>query len=254
MPTKNPAKSERAISRRAKEFFKRTRTYAPGLNALLTAVRPLGEVVAFGGLLRNAALFGLSDFRSDIDLVVALSNEEALKDVLHTFRPSRTAFGGYRFRVDSFQVDIWPLESTWAFREGLVKDVSIPNLVRTTFFNWDAIAFSLDSGRLFHREDYLDHVAKRFLDVVLAQNPNPFGMAVRTIKLLRHTSAALSPTLVRFIVDVLENPKEGPAGARHSSRWEYQSLCAIAPLLKEHQAVSPHTALCVDWQMKFWGK
>ena len=255
MPRRQPAKTELAISRRAKSFFKRTRTYAPGLDAILTSIRPLGEVVAFGGLLRNAALFGLDDFRSDIDLVIALSEPTLLDGALESFRPERTSLGGYRLRVDSFQVDIWSLESTWAFKEGFVKEVSVDNLVRTTFFNWDAIAFSLDSGRLFYRENYVEDVLNHFLDVVLASNPNPLGMAARTIRLLRQTTPArISPNLVRFLSDVIENADTRAARDRYDAGWVYQSMRAIAPILRKHLRTEPEAPLHVDLQMGFWQK
>lgn len=251
------AKSERAISSRAREFFRRTKTYAPGLNEVLASIRPLGEVVVFGGLLRNAALFGLSQFRSDIDLVVSSPDEPALRDALDILRPARTAFGGYRFRVDSFQVDVWPLDGTWAFREGLVKEVSIPNLVKTTFFNWDAIAFSLDSGRLFHRESYIEDIAARMLDVVLWRNPNPLGMAARAMRLLQSTSGHLSPSLVRFLLEVtgtLNESSHKSSQRIYTESWEYRMLRTLFPILREHQTVTPHSVLSLAWQMGIWEK
>ncbi len=242
------AKSKTAIARRVKGFLASTDSHAPGVSSLFRDLNPIGEVLLFGGLLRNAALFGLTNFRSDIDVVVAGSKAESLARVLDRFGPVRNSFGGYRLRLDSFQVDIWTLDSTWAFRKGLVKGETVEDLLQTTFFNWDAIAYSLNSGTLYSKDGYIEEIRGSFLDIVLSVNPNPIGMLKRTVNLIKATSAVLSPSLVTFVLDTVEQNLRTNAhfGAGHSN------LLALSEILHEHLSSKPGAPVGVSWQGEFW--
>jgi hypothetical protein len=245
MRISHPVKTEATIARRAQAFLKSTETYAPSVAALLGDLKALGEVYLFGGLLRDAAQFGLENFRSDIDLVVASDRSDRLETTLRKYRPARTAFGGYRLHVDSVQIDVWSLKSTWAFRSGLVRGSTVQDLLHTTFFNWDSIAMSLDSCRLYRRDNYLDELRSNFLDIVLRENPNPIGMVHRTIKHLARTSACMSPQLGKFVLEAISS-------AQASDLFAWIRTTAIAPVLKESLASDPTKPIYMAWQLDFW--
>ena len=253
MKVKTSTRAERALALKVKRFLTTTSKKAPELSTFLGSLRPLGEVVIFGGLLRNALLYGLHSFRSDIDLVVLISDED-LNRAIHRFRPGMNAFGGYRLRANSYEVDVWALSSTWAFRTGLVAGGTIEDLVRTTFFNWDAIAFSLESERLIHTEHYIDDIRNRYLDIVLAENPNPAGMVKRALRLMQATSGTISPRLVRYLVEHGESMR--PAELSNEKGWapleSYFNPRNIIPILKHHLSRSSDRPFTTERQLAFW--
>ena len=144
-----------------------------------------GEVLVFGGLLRDIALYGGDSFNSDIDLVVDCSPA-----VLFDFFEAKSQlgkknnFGGYRVKVGGWSIDVWPIKKTWAFASGCVSYVDRRSLLLTTITNWDAIAYSFKDGALISRDDYVESLAKKELDVVLVENPNRQGAFLRVLKLI----------------------------------------------------------------------
>ena len=70
-----------------------------------------GEVLVFGGLLRDIALYGGDSFNSDIDLVVDCS-PAMLFDFFEKAAPSakKNHFGGYRVKVGGWSIDVWPIK------------------------------------------------------------------------------------------------------------------------------------------------
>ena len=115
--------------------------------------------------------------------------------------PTRNSFGGYRLSVGRWVLDIWTLESTWAFRQGLVDGRKIPDLLNTTFFNWDAIVFKLESNRLSYSDHYLSDLSQRKLSINLRNCANELGATVRTLRLLAQASPKLDPQLASFLFE-----------------------------------------------------
>lgn len=154
------------------------------LNFLCHA-NPNGDVYLFGGLLRDLAFFGRHGFDSDLDLVVD-GGWDVCRNYLEKLGARKNKFGGYRLIVAGWPVDVWHARETWAIREGFVAYHGISSLTKTTILNWDAILMNWRTKQFIASDDYLDDIERRCLDVVLAENPNPIGMAVRVF---RHLSA-----------------------------------------------------------------
>lgn len=144
-----------------------------------------GEVLVFGGLLRDIALYGGGKFNSDIDLVV-----DCPSDILFGFfekyggLSGRNHFGGYRVKVGGWSIDVWPMKETWAFVSGYVDCVDRESLLLTTITNWDAIAFSFKDDALISSRDYIESLRRRELDIVLVENPNRLGAFLRVLKFI----------------------------------------------------------------------
>lgn len=144
-----------------------------------------GEVLVFGGLLRDIALYGGGEFNSDIDLVIDCSSE-----VLFEFFQKRNAlsgrnhFGGYRVKVGGWSIDVWPMRETWAFASGKVEFVDRESLLSTTITNWDSVAFSFKDNSLIADRSYVDCLKRRELDIILVENPNRLGAFLRVLKLI----------------------------------------------------------------------
>lgn len=147
----------------------------------VNAALPDGDVYLFGGVLRDLAMYGRAGFSSDIDLVVE-GDWTHLESYLVSKGAIRNKFGGFRLTVAGWPVDIWNAEGTWAIRNELVKYDGIPSLTETTVTNWDAILMSWRTGQFVFRRRYFEQMAKRELDIVLEENPNPLGMAVRVLR------------------------------------------------------------------------
>jgi hypothetical protein len=167
-------------SRPELEISHPSKSVANFLNFLTDAL-PDGDVYLFGGILRDLALHGQRGFNSDIDLVVE-GNWPNCAAYLQKLDARANKFGGYRLTVAGWPIDIWSAKETWAIREGLVPYYGIGSLTETTVLNWDAILMNWRNKIFVYRQNYIETIRQRILDVVLQQNPNPLGMAVRVFR------------------------------------------------------------------------
>ena len=142
---------------------------------------PDGDLYLFGGVLRDMALLGRRGFNSDIDLVVE-GNWYGCITYLESLGARKNKFGGYRLKVAGWPIDIWNAKETWAIEQGFVSYKGIASLTETTVLNWDAILMNWRTRAFIHRENYLESINSRMLDIVLEKNPNPLGMAVRVLR------------------------------------------------------------------------
>lgn len=173
------------------------------VKGFLEQILILGDVAIFGGMLRHLSMEGNRSFTSDIDLVVDTDNLKKLNEKLMHFNARRNSFGGYRFVLKKRPIDIWPLKETWAFQKGYVHGASFSNLTKTTFFNWDAVAYSLRTGKVYCAQDYFQQLSQNMLDINLEPNPNPIGAAVRTYRTIAaHKSLSLSERLADYVSNV----------------------------------------------------
>jgi len=147
----------------------------------LTDSLPDGDVYLFGGVLRDLALLGGKGFNSDIDIVVEGDWQSCIR-YLDRIGARRNKFGGYRLRVAGWDVDIWSAKETWAIKQGIVPYKGIASLTETTVLNWDAVLMNWRTRAFVFRDRYLDEIQARLLDIVLDQNPDPIGMAVRVFR------------------------------------------------------------------------
>jgi hypothetical protein len=147
----------------------------------ITDAMPEGDVYLFGGILRDLALLGRSGFNSDIDAVVEGDWANCVR-YLDSLGARKNKFGGYRLVVAGWPVDIWNAKETWAIRHGFVQYKGIASLTETTVLNWDAILMNWRTRSFIYRPYYLEHMHARLLDIVLEENPNPLGMAVRVFR------------------------------------------------------------------------
>lgn len=161
----------------------------------MDALAGLGDVGVFGGLMRDAAMQTPGRFRSDVDLVVETEWEEDLAEACAAYKPRRNRFGGFRLALSGASVDIWPLKKTWAIAQGHAKGQSLRDLVGTTYFSWDSIVYSWRTGTLYFGEDYFAAIERRVIDLVLAENPNPLGALVRTMRYALGKQAAVGRAL-----------------------------------------------------------
>ncbi|WP_447936813.1 hypothetical protein [Thermomonas fusca] len=172
-----------------------------GFIDFLAATMPDGEIYLFGGVLRDLALYGKRGFDSDIDIVVE-GDWSAFVAYLQSVGAARNKFGGYRLFAGEWPIDVWNAKDTWAIRQGLVRYDGISSLTKTTVLNWDAILMNWRTRSFVCAPSYLDELQQREIDVVLEQNPNPLGMAVRVF---RHLSAKDARRVGKRAAEYLEH-------------------------------------------------
>lgn len=173
------------------------------LNFISDAV-PDGDVYLFGGILRDIALLGKRGFSSDIDLVVEGSWQNCVV-YLESSGARKNKFGGYRLEIAGWPIDIWNARETWAIRQGLITYRGIASLTETTVLNWDAILMNWRTRTFVHRENYLERLRDRVLDIVLEENPNPLGMAVRVFRhLCLKDARKISASAVKYLANCVQ--------------------------------------------------
>lgn len=171
-----------------------------GFVDFLSAALPQGDIYLFGGVLRDLALFGRRGFNSDVDIVVD-GDWVGFARYLERLDAKRNKFGGYRLFAGEWPIDIWNAADTWAVKQGLVPYTGVQSLIATTVLNWDAILMNWRTKRFICGPNYLQDLRSRALDIVLEDNPNPLGMAVRVF---RHLSAKDARSVSRSAVSYLE--------------------------------------------------
>ena len=167
----------------------------------LTDSLPDGDIYLFGGVLRDLALLGGRGFDSDIDVVVEGDWRSCEKYFEH-LGARRNKFGGYRLEVASWKVDVWSAKETWAIKQNLVEYRGIASLTETTVLNWDAILMNWRTRAFIFKENYLDEIQSRVLDIVLEQNPDPMGMVVRVFRhLCMKDAKSVTPKALTYLAN-----------------------------------------------------
>ena len=128
------------------------------------------RIAVIGGLVRDFAREGRSGFRSDVDLVIE-APADSVAELARTLRAAPNRFGGYGFEGGPWRIDFWALETTWAARHAGVSVSRLEDVIRCTFFDWDAAAYDLRTGRLICSRDYLDRIRQGSLDINLRLTP-----------------------------------------------------------------------------------
>ncbi|WP_284385425.1 hypothetical protein [Pseudomonas putida] len=186
-----------ALKKRVKRFF--DSPAAIDVSRFVSHLSTIGEVLLFGGFIRDVALFSARGFNSDIDVVVDCNKEE-LDCFFNLYDAKENKFGGYRLDVGGWSLDVWSLRDTWAFKEGLVLFKDRYSLLETTITNWDAVAYSFLDEKLLMSPSYLAQLSSGVLDVVLVDNPNRLGAFLRVLRAIHDKRAKyLMPGLLRYL-------------------------------------------------------
>ncbi|WP_404933569.1 hypothetical protein [Nitratireductor sp. L15S-10] len=170
----------------------------------VSELRAYGDIALIGGMLRDVALFGNAAFRSDLDFVIVPDDLRSFEQKMRSVGARVNRFGGYSLPSKKWQIDVWPLENTWAHQQGHIHIRDISDLREATFFSCDAIIYDLDKKCLHMKEGYFDHLARKILEINLRPNPNPKGNAVRAIRYALLKDFKWGPKLSRFVSEVID--------------------------------------------------
>lgn len=189
------------LKERVKYFLNSPKYERSEVKKFINDLKPLGNIAIFGGMLRDLSLNKNNVFFSDVDLVIdSKENEDVLLKFLKNYETQKNSFGGHRIFLSRWKIDLWRLESTWAFRENLIDGKDLDDLVKTTFFTWDAIVYKVNNSSVFHIENYFELLNSGILDINFEPNKNPLGIVTRALLIALKNSAKLSPNLVSYVL------------------------------------------------------
>lgn len=260
MDSTDPRQFEGLLSRRLTSLVTRASPWRPALQSVLQKIKEQGwTVFVFGGTLRDLAI-SASALPRDLDLVVSGSTRDALhsafsKDVVRVNR-----FGGLHLRIHKLPIDIWTLESTWAFREGLVPGGAFEDLPKTTFLNVEAITAELGGQpgrpRRMFSAGFFEGIRDKQVEINLEKNPFPALCIVRSIITAQRLRFSLGPNLVRYLLHherkiSLEELEAAQLSHYGHIRLDRNELSALLGLVRE-QASSPRVLLPQEQQIDWY--
>lgn len=156
-----------------KDFYKLMSGY-PNAWELIRTLEKDGELILFGGVIREYIDNKFDNMPRDFDLVFNKKVKDTdLERLLDGFDHRKNRFGGYKLTLDSLEFDIWEIEDTWAFKEKKVrckKRNYVSGLQKTVFLNIDSIVYSLYREKLYG-DNYKKAMEEKTLDIILEENP-----------------------------------------------------------------------------------
>jgi hypothetical protein len=165
--------------------------------------------VLFGGTLRSLLVSRLTDGRPgrprDVDIVVKDMDLSQIRKQFEPFLVRETRFGGLQLRRMNWQLDVWPLDRTWAFVQQETTAPDFEDLPGTTFFNLESIAVEAWSTcgrarRIYSGDDqFFKGILARVLEVNLQANPFPELCVLRGLVLAKCLNYRVGPRLARYI-------------------------------------------------------
>lgn len=141
----------------------------------------------------------------DVDIVVAGTKVEDLRNRFHKIVKRETRFGGLQLQRMNWQFDMWPLERTWAYQQIPSRIPHFETLPLTTFFNLEAIAVEVWSSpgrgrRIYSGDDqFFKGVLSRTLEINQEENPFPSLCVVRTLVMAASIDFAIGPRLAKYL-------------------------------------------------------
>lgn len=161
------------------------------------------KAAIIGGMVRDFARVGAPGFHSDVDMVIDAPFAE-VADFAAAHGARLNAFGGFSLVSDGWEVDFWPLGSTWALREGYVKLERLEDVIRSTFFDHDAIIYDIARRRVICDEGYVARQPLNMLEINLRPNPSIHGSLYRATRRILGWGLTAGPKLRAFIDEHLD--------------------------------------------------
>jgi len=243
-----PARKLSDLRKRLGRFLTEKACGRDEVHRFLALLEPVGEVAILGGMIRDVALAGIEGFNSDIDLVIEMVEPLAENDQFETVlgeyglthKAEKNKFGGYRICLDKWKLDIWRAQDTWAIKQGLVQYNGLESLCRTTFFNWDAVLFSLGNGKLYMPEDYMQTINARFLDFNLLKCPNVISNIIKSLRYREKYDANFSPRLAKYVSDVVQHHSEADIYQRDLESHDHRVI-TLEDISKIYHSLEKHS-------------
>ena len=250
---KNP-QLEFRLRKRLSDFFQRDSVWRPAIRSLQERTQGRDwSIFVFGGTLRDLLALAPSTVPRDLDLVVGGATREALESVFQREIVRINRFGGLNLVTHKLPVDMWTLDSTWAFRERLVHGCDFSDLPRTTFLNVEAIAAEFHTrpgrARTLYTRGFFRGIQAKQVEINLEDNPFPALCIVRALVTAQRLRFSLGPRLVRFILhharriplEELEAIQRSHYGRIRLNRHQLNALTVLVREQAGHIKIRPVT-------------
>ncbi len=156
-----------------------------------------------GGAVRNMLLCNNSIPR-DLDIILGYVSREQLETLFPDHNKEKTSLGGLKLQVKDWSIDMWPIQDTWAFKNGKVPGKGFSDYPKITFLNIDAIAIQLFSKKRQKREIYskgfFEAIAERTIELNFEENPAPAECIVRALRIANKFKFVIGPRLARYMI------------------------------------------------------
>ncbi len=167
--------------------------------------------VICGGAVRELVL-GRKTLPRDLDVIIGCIDIENIMEAFDSFPHKRTRMGGITLCLDPWNIDIWPLNETWAIRNNRSRfKPTFQDYTKTTFLNIDAVAVQLyvkpGEKRRIYSSCFFDGIINHTIEVNLEDNPNPLGCIVKSLVLSKRYHFKIGPRLAHFIVTHMQENK-----------------------------------------------
>lgn len=158
-----------------------------------------------GGAVRDILLSnnGSQITPRDLDIILGYGKVKKVAESLKIYEQRWNCYGGVSIKIKNWNLDLWELSSTWAFKEKNIKAKGFADFPSTTFLDVDAVAVQLFKRENFKREIYskgfFEAVLSKTMEINLEENPNPAACIVRTLRIANKFGFAIGPKLARYI-------------------------------------------------------
>jgi hypothetical protein len=157
----------------------------------------------FGGAVRDIFLKGNNAKPNDFDIVFSESGIDKFLDNFRKHKVVKNNFGGYKVLYQGVTLDVWEIESTWAFKNNKVPYTNVSSILDTTFLNIESVLLELNpkSGkkRKVYYRDFFHSIETEELDINLPDNPFLDLSYSRIIHFSIMNKFSISPDLIQWM-------------------------------------------------------
>lgn len=225
------------------------------------------QAVIFGGTLRSLLFSRVFERRfgrpRDVDVVVAGAPLPELEERFRELLNRRTRFGGLQLRRGVWQFDVWPVDETWAFKQGYASPATFEQLPWTTTFNLEAIAVEAWPGEgrsrtVFSGDDrFFEGIRSRTIELNRSDSPFPDLTVVRALVMAAELRFRIGPRLAAHIRDVAPSLTEASVDeiqAKHygHSRIESRILMELLAYVSQQEPHGKKMSLPPVGQLELW--
>ena len=181
-----------------------SKRHYPHLYSVLEDIRNNGyPTFLCGGAVRDMLLCN-SSIPRDLDIIIGYVSRERLETFFPEHNKEKTSLGGLKLQVKDWSIDMWPIQDTWAFKEGKVPGKGFSDYPKTVFLNIDAIAVQLFSKRRQKRKIYsqgfFEAIIERTIELNFEENPAPAECFVRALRIANSFKFVIGPRLARYMI------------------------------------------------------
>jgi hypothetical protein len=164
--------------------------------------------VFFGGTLRSLLISRLARNKfgrpRDVDIVLSGIRLNDIRVQFDKYFSRETRFGGIQLLRNNWQLDLWPLDQTFAFH-GTNTDPQFEDLPGTTFLNIEAIAVDVwphtGKSRVIYSGDdqFFKGILSQTIELNNKDNPFPLLCVARSLVIASHLQWKIGPQLLKYI-------------------------------------------------------